>query len=48
VYACGDVSSKSLPLTPLSGLQGYIAGHNIVKENSKKFENPRKSRFCGW
>ena len=40
VYACGDVSSKSLPLTPLSGLQGYIAGHNIIKENSKAFENP--------
>ncbi|TMM29669.1 NAD(P)/FAD-dependent oxidoreductase [Polaribacter aestuariivivens] len=40
VYACGDVSSKSLPLTPLSGLQGYIVGNNIVKENSKKFTNP--------
>ena len=40
VYACGDVSNKSLPLTPLSGLQGYIVGHNIVKENSKKFTNP--------
>ncbi|MCL4140827.1 UNVERIFIED_CONTAM: hypothetical protein GTU68_034062 [Idotea baltica] len=40
VYACGDVSSKSLPLTPLSGLQGYIVGHNILKENSKKFSNP--------
>lgn len=40
VYACGDVSSKSLPLTPLSGLQGYIVGHNIVNGNSKEFENP--------
>ncbi|MDN3665004.1 dihydrolipoyl dehydrogenase family protein [Algibacter miyuki] len=40
VYACGDVSSKSLPLTPLSGLQGYIVAHNIIKEKSKKFENP--------
>ncbi len=40
VYACGDVSSKSLPLTPLSGLQGYIAGHNIINGNSKEFENP--------
>ncbi|WP_046756965.1 dihydrolipoyl dehydrogenase family protein [Kordia jejudonensis] len=40
VYACGDVSSKSLPLTPLSGLQGYIVGTNILKENSKKFSNP--------
>ncbi|AQS94830.1 pyridine nucleotide-disulfide oxidoreductase [Polaribacter sp. BM10] len=40
VYACGDVSSKSLPLTPLSGLQGYIVGNNILKNNSKKFSNP--------
>jgi glutathione reductase (NADPH) len=40
VYACGDISSKSLPLTPLSGLQGYIVGNNIIKENSKKFMNP--------
>ncbi|RCW93679.1 dihydrolipoyl dehydrogenase family protein [Winogradskyella arenosi] len=40
VYACGDVSSKSLPLTPLSGLQGYIAGHNIVNGNTKTFEDP--------
>lgn len=40
IFACGDVSSKSLPLTPLSGLQGYIVGNNIVKANSKKFEVP--------
>jgi len=40
VFACGDVSSKSLPLTPLSGLQGYIVGHNILKARSKKFKNP--------
>ena len=40
VYACGDVSSKSLPLTPLSGLQGYIVGHNIINGNSKVFTNP--------
>lgn len=40
VYACGDVSDKSLPLTPLSGLQGYIVGENIVHSNSKKFQNP--------
>lgn len=38
IYACGDVSSKSLPLSSLSGLQGYIVGNNIVKEKSKKFE----------
>lgn len=40
VYACGDVSSKSLPLTPLSGLQGHIVGNNIIKAKSKKFEVP--------
>ncbi|OBX24265.1 MULTISPECIES: dihydrolipoyl dehydrogenase family protein [Bizionia] len=40
VYACGDVSNKSLALTPLSGLQGYIAGNNIIKENSKTFDVP--------
>ena len=40
VYACGDVSSKSLPLTPLSGLQGYIVGNNIIKAYSKKFAVP--------
>lgn len=37
-YACGDVSSASLPLTPLAGLQGYIVGNNIIKENTKKIE----------
>lgn len=40
IFACGDVSSKSLPLTPLSGLQGYIVGNNIIKENSKTFDVP--------
>jgi len=40
VYACGDVSNKSLALTPLSGLQGYIAGNNIIKEKSKTFDVP--------
>lgn len=40
VYACGDVSDKSLPLTPLSGLQGYIAGNNVVKEKSKILDVP--------
>jgi glutathione reductase (NADPH) len=39
-YACGDVSSRSLPLTPLSGLQGYIVGYNIINGNKKKFEDP--------
>ncbi|EGV43198.1 NAD(P)/FAD-dependent oxidoreductase [Bizionia argentinensis JUB59] len=40
VYACGDVSNKSLALTPLSGLQGYIAGNNVVKEKTKTFDVP--------
>lgn len=40
VYACGDVSNKSVPLTPLSGLQGYIVGENIVNGNTKEFQNP--------
>ena len=40
VYACGDVSNKSPSLTPLSGLQGYIAGNNVVKEKSKILDVP--------
>ena len=40
VYACGDVSNASVPLTPLSGLQGYIVGTNILKPESKKFQYP--------
>ncbi|WP_452225362.1 dihydrolipoyl dehydrogenase family protein [Lacinutrix chionoecetis] len=40
VYACGDVSSLSLPLTPLSGLQGYIVGENIINGNKKEFQFP--------
>lgn len=35
VYACGDVSDKSLPLTPLSSLQGSIVGSNIDKAKSR-------------
>ncbi|MGB1211103.1 MAG: dihydrolipoyl dehydrogenase family protein [Lacinutrix venerupis] len=40
VYACGDVSNASLPLTPLSGLQGYIVGENIINNNKKEFQFP--------
>ncbi|QDO93258.1 NAD(P)/FAD-dependent oxidoreductase [Formosa sediminum] len=40
VFACGDVSSKALPLTPVSGLQGYVASHNIIKDQSKVFTIP--------
>ena len=41
VFACGDVSSLSLPLTPLSGLQGNIVANNILKTNSEKFNFPK-------
>ncbi|MGB6152987.1 MAG: NAD(P)/FAD-dependent oxidoreductase [Pricia sp.] len=40
VYACGDVSDQNVPLTPLSGRQGYVVGENIVKGNKKKLETP--------
>lgn len=40
VYACGDVSNLSLPLTPLSGLQGHIVGTNIIEGNTKEFQFP--------
>jgi len=30
IYACGDVSSMGLPLTPLSGLQATIVANNIL------------------
>ena len=40
VYACGDVSNHSLPLTPLSGREGYVVAHNIVKGNVKKVDVP--------
>lgn len=40
VYACGDVSDHDLPLTPLSGRQGYVVGENIVNGNKKKLDSP--------
>lgn len=40
VFSCGDVSNASLPLTPLSGLQGYIVAENIKKSKSKEFQYP--------
>ncbi|SDD60009.1 glutathione reductase (NADPH) [Pricia antarctica] len=40
VYACGDVSDHDVPLTPLSGRQGYVVGENIVKGNKKKLDTP--------
>jgi glutathione reductase (NADPH) len=30
-YACGDASSKNLPLTPLSGLEAAIASKNVIQ-----------------
>tara|TARA_R110000868_G_scaffold26072_1_gene100954 strand:- start:760 stop:2109 length:1350 start_codon:yes stop_codon:yes gene_type:complete len=40
VYACGDVSDKNLPLTPLSGRQGYVVAENIINGNKKVLEVP--------
>lgn len=40
VYACGDVSANGLPLTPLSGREGYIVSKNILKGNTKKYDLP--------
>lgn len=40
VYACGDVSDHDVPLTPLSGRQGYVVGENIVNGNKKKLDTP--------
>ena len=40
VYSCGDVTDKNLPLTPLSGLQGYVVSKNILNGNTKKLEVP--------
>jgi len=40
VYACGDVSNKGLPLTPLSGLEASVVAENILNENAKEFEVP--------
>jgi len=31
IYACGDVSSRNLPLTPLSGREAKVVAHNITK-----------------
>ncbi len=40
VYACGDVSDHDIPLTPLSGRQGYVVGENLVNGNKKKLDTP--------
>lgn len=38
VYACGDVSDHSLPLTPLTGKEGTVVAQNIMKSNTTKIE----------
>jgi glutathione reductase (NADPH) len=40
VYACGDVSDHSLPLTPLSGIEGHTVAENILHGNKKKITIP--------
>lgn len=35
VYACGDVTDRGLPLTPLAGYQGRIVAENILQNNSR-------------
>lgn len=35
IYACGDVSSKSLPLTPLSGIEASVAAKNVLGKKTK-------------
>ena len=35
VYACGDVTDKGLPLTPLASYQGRIVAHNLLNGNVK-------------
>ena len=40
VYACGDVSAHSLPLTPLSGIEAKIVAENIINKTEKKIDVP--------
>ena len=40
VYACGDVSDHSLPLSPLASYEASTVSRNILKENSKKIDAP--------
>lgn len=39
IYACGDVSDKGLPLTPLASYEGHIVAANILNGNSDTFVN---------
>ncbi|MDO6516475.1 dihydrolipoyl dehydrogenase family protein [Zobellia uliginosa] len=40
VYACGDVSDKGLPLTPLSGIEGKVVAVNVLEGNKEKMQVP--------
>ncbi|GGG35641.1 dihydrolipoyl dehydrogenase family protein [Bizionia arctica] len=40
VYACGDVSDHSVPLTPLSGIEAKVVSENIINGNSSKIKIP--------
>ncbi|WP_405369874.1 dihydrolipoyl dehydrogenase family protein [Nonlabens sp. Asnod2-A12] len=35
IYACGDVSSKNLPLTPLSSIEATVVAKNLIGEKVK-------------
>jgi glutathione reductase (NADPH) len=44
IYACGDVSNKGLPLTPLASYEGSIVAENILNGNKRTFaDNPTPS-----
>ncbi|WP_299778920.1 NAD(P)/FAD-dependent oxidoreductase [uncultured Formosa sp.] len=40
VYACGDVSDHSVPLTPLSGIEAKVVSENIIDGNRKHIDIP--------
>lgn len=39
VYACGDVTDKGLPLTPLASYEGRIVADNILNGNRKTYQD---------
>lgn len=40
VYACGDVSDCSVPLSPLSGYEAYTVAQNIINDTQNEIELP--------
>lgn len=40
VYACGDVSDHSLPLTPLSIIEAQVVADNIINGNKEHMDTP--------